>query len=222
MRKVSTVLSVIFLATLFAAPAFSRPQQDSTKEKPKEDDMKDCPMHAQHMRSNKSAASADSHQSTSSTALKTRGNAAMGFEQSKTTHHFLLKPGGGAIQVQANDPQDGVSLGQIRMHFRRIATAFAEGDFQIPMIVHTAIPPDTSTMKRLRGKIQYVYEETPAGARVVIKTTDLSALDAIHDFLRYQIHEHETGDPETRLASPQEINQARRAIGGRIWNGVGV
>jgi hypothetical protein len=52
-------------------------------------------------------------------------------------------------------------------------------------------------MKRLSGKIQYTYAETPTGARVVIKTADPSALDAIHDFLRYQIREHETGDPET-------------------------
>ena len=222
MRKVTSVLCVFAATTLFVAPALSRPQQASTKEKPKEDAMKDCAMHAQHMASNKSAASADSHQSASDVALETRGNAAMGFEQSKTTHHFLLKPDGGAIQVQANNPQDAVSLGQIRMHFRHIAAAFAEGDFQIPMMVHAAIPPGTSTMKRLRGRIQYAYEETPTGARVVIKTADPSALDAIHDFLRYQIHEHETGDPETRLASPQEVNQAYGARGGRNWNGVGV
>jgi hypothetical protein len=206
MRKVARVLSLFVSAMVLVAPAFSRPQQDSTKEKPKEDAMKDCPMHAQHMASDKSATSADFHESTSGAALETRGNAAMGFEQSKTTHHFLLKPDGGAIQVQANDPQDAVSLGQIRMHLRRIATAFAEGDFQIPLMVHAAIPPGTSTMKRLRGKIQYVYEETPNGARVVIKTTDLSALDAIRDFLRYQIQEHETGDPQTRLSSPQKIS----------------
>ena len=59
------------------------------------------------------------------------------------------------------------------------------------------LPPGTSAMKRLREKILYNYEETPTGARVVIKTADPSALDAIHDFLRYQIREHETGDPET-------------------------
>jgi hypothetical protein len=120
-----------------------------------------------------------------------------GFEQSKTTHHFLLKLDGGAIQVQANDPQDTVSLDQIRKHFHRIAAAFATGDFQIPMMVYDVLPPGASTMKRLSGKIQYTYVETPTGARVVIKTAEPSALDAIHDFLRYQIREHETGDPET-------------------------
>jgi hypothetical protein len=197
MRKVTFVLVAFVAAVLFAAPGFSRPQQDAPKEKSKEDGMKECPMHAQHMAASKPAMSGDSHQSASGTTLESRGNAAMGFEQSKTTHHFLLRPDGGVIQVQANDAQDTSSVGQIRKHFRHIASAFASGDFQIPMLVHDAIPPGTTAMQRLREKIQYTYAETTTGARVVIKTTDPSALDAIHDFLRYQIHEHGTGDLET-------------------------
>jgi hypothetical protein len=121
----------------------------------------------------------------------------MGFEQSKTTHHFLLRPDGGTIQVQVKDRQDTVSLDQIRKHFHRLVAAFAAGDFQIPMLVHDVLTPGANTMKRLSRQIQYTYVETPAGARVVIKTADPSALDAIHEFLRYQIREHETGDPET-------------------------
>lgn len=154
-------------------------------------------MHEQHMAASKSSASGHGHHAESGPTLESRGNAGMGFEQSKTTHHFLLRPDGGVIEVQANDAEDATSVGQIRTHFRHIAAAFAAGDFQIPMLVHDAIPPGTTTMKRLREKIEYIYEETPQGARVVIKTTDASALDAIHDFLRYQIREHETGDPET-------------------------
>ena len=197
MRRVAFVLAAFIAAMLFTAPAFSRPRQDSQKDKSKEDAMKDCPLHEQHMAANKASWSGDSHQVASGATLESRRNAAMGFGRAKTTHHFLLKPDGGTIQVQANDPQDTASLGQIRGHFHHIAAAFAAGDFQIPMMVHDTIPPGTSTMKRLRGKIRYGYEETPAGARVVIKTADPSALDAIHDFLRYQIHEHETGDRET-------------------------
>jgi hypothetical protein len=197
MRKVTFVLAAFVAAILFTATVFSLPQQDSPKDKSKEDAKKDCPLHEQHMAENKSAASAHSYQSASGSTLESRGNAAMGFEQSKTTHHFLLKLDGGAIQVQANDPQDTVSVDQIRKHFHGIAAAFAAGDFQIPMMVHDVLPPGATAMKRLSGKIQYTYLETPTGARVVIKTADASALDAIHDFLRYQIREHETGDPET-------------------------
>src|SRR5438132_258714 len=128
--------------------------------------------------------------------LESRANSAMGFEQSKPPHHFLLRPDGDIIQVQANDPQDTGSLSQIRKHLQHIAAAFSAGDFQIPRMVHDTIPPGTSTMKRLRGKIQYGYRETPTEACVVIKMDDPAALDAIHDFLRYQIHQHEPGDAE--------------------------
>ena len=197
MRKVTFVLAAFVAAILFTAPAFPLPPQESPKDKSKEDAIKDCPLHEQHVAPNKSASSAHSDQSASGSTLESRGNAAMGFEQSKTTHHFLLKVDGGTIQVQANDPQDTVSVDQIRKHFHRIAAAFATGDFQIPMMVHDVLPLGANTMKRLSGKIQYTYVETPTGARVVIKTADPSALDAIHDFLRYQIREHETGDPET-------------------------
>jgi hypothetical protein len=196
MRKVSFIPAAFAAVMLFTAPTFSHPQQDSPKDKPKEEGMKDCPMHEQHMAASKAAMSGDSHHSASGTALESRGNAEMGFEQSKTRHHFLLRADGGAIQVQANDTQDTMSVDQIRKHFHHIAAAFASGDFQIPMLVHDMIPPGTTAMKRLREKIQYTYEETPTGARVVIKTADPSAIDAVHDFLRYQIHEHETGDPE--------------------------
>jgi hypothetical protein len=197
MRKVTYVVAALVTAFLIIATAFSRPQQDSRKDKSQQDAVKDCPLHEQHMVANKSSAPAHSHQSASASTLEGRGNAAMGFEQSKTTHHFFLKPDGGVIQVQVKDPQDTVSLEEIRKHFQGIAVAFAAGDFQIPMIVHDTLPPGANAMKRLREKIHYAYEVIPTGARVVIKTADPSALDAIHDFLRYQIREHETGDPET-------------------------
>ena len=196
MGKVTFILAAFLAAILLGAPANSQAQQDSQKEKPKPDSMADCPMHAEHMAAAKAGSPGHAHGSAAS-SLENRGNAAMEFEQSKTTHHFLLKPDGGVIQVQANNPKDTVSREQIRKHFHHIAAAFSAGDFQIPMIVHDMLPPGATAMKRLREKIQYAYEETPSGARVVIKTADPSALDAIHDFLRYQIREHETGDPET-------------------------
>jgi hypothetical protein len=37
-------------------------------------------------------------------------------------------------------------------------------------------------------------EETKAGGRERIRTTDAEALEAVHDFLRFQITEHQTGD----------------------------
>jgi hypothetical protein len=51
------------------------------------------------------------------------------------------------------------------------------------------------TMKRLTSEISYTAEETPRGAQVRITTRNAEAIKAIHQFLRFQIKEHRTGDP---------------------------
>jgi hypothetical protein len=127
--------------------------------------------------------------------MNERGETGMGFSQSATTHHFLIKSDGGVIQVETNDLADKSSRDHIRMHLRHIAQAFKDGDFDIPMFVHDTVPPGVPEMKRLRRKISYTFEETPAGGRVVITSADKRALGAIHKFLVFQIQEHKTGDP---------------------------
>lgn len=104
--------------------------------------------------------------------MNERGEHAMGFSQNTTTHHFLLKPDGGVIQVEANDPKDTASRDNIRMHLGHIARMFADGDFDIPMFVHNTVPPGVQEMKQLQKRIQYTFEETPNGGRVIIGTTD--------------------------------------------------
>ena len=49
-------------------------------------------------------------------------------------------------------------------------------------------------MARLKDRITYRYEETPAGGRVRIVTGNAEALAAVHAFLRFQIEDHQTGD----------------------------
>ena len=125
------------------------------------------------------------------------GDKVMGFSHEKTTHHFLLRANGGAIQVEANSKDDQESRDQIQGHLGHIAKMFTAGDFNAPMLVHSAIPPGTETMKRLKDEIRYSYELTPNGARVVIATAHKEALNAVHEFLRFQIKDHRTGDPLT-------------------------
>lgn len=83
------------------------------------------------------------------------------------------------------------------MHLTHIAHAFSDGDFDIPMFVHDTVPPGVPDMQRLKEKITYSFEQTPAGACVLIRTSDPTALAAIHQFLRFQIHDHQTKDPTT-------------------------
>ena len=129
--------------------------------------------------------------------LKQRGGLAMGFDQDKTVHHFLLRQTGGAIEVSAKDPLDTESISQVRSHFRDIAGAFGKGLFDQPVATHGEMPPGAELMAANKARIAYRYEERANGAAVVIETADPATLKAIHDFLRYQIVEHKTGDPLT-------------------------
>jgi hypothetical protein len=125
-----------------------------------------------------------------------RGNDAMGFDAAKTTHHFVQNSTGGAIEVTANDPNDAESRDSIQHHLQHIAQRFKEGDFEIPMFVHDQVPPGVPVMKRLKAEISYEYAASDRGARVEIPTKNPEALAAIHDFLRFQIQEHHTGDKQ--------------------------
>ena len=129
------------------------------------------------------------------TAMNTRGDHVMGFDQNKTTHHFTLTKTGGVIQVQANDPSDTASRDHIRMHLQHISKAFAQGDFTDPHEVHAEVPPGVPVMKDRKDKITYCFESNANGGKVVISTEDPKALKAIHEYLRYQIREHKTSDP---------------------------
>jgi hypothetical protein len=129
--------------------------------------------------------------------LKQRGGLAMGFDQDKTTHHFLLRKDGGAIEVISKDSADAASIAQIRSHFRELAASFGEGLFDKPAATHGELPPGASQMAVNKERIRYRYEERTSGAALLIETKDTPTLAAIHDFLRYQIVEHKTGDPLT-------------------------
>jgi hypothetical protein len=81
------------------------------------------------------------------------------------------------------------------MHLSPIARSFSEGDFDIPMFVHDQMPPGVAEMKRLQGAIQYRYASWDRGGRVIASSDSAEAVEAIHEFLKFQIREHRTGDP---------------------------
>jgi len=145
----------------------------------------------------KPAAQDDHHQ-----GVVERGDHVMGFSHDKATHHFLLYANGGAIDVQANKADDTATLDEIRMHFGHIAKMFAAGDFSAPMLIHSQNPPGSETMKRLRETIQYKLENTEHGARIRITTKNAAAVAAVHEFLRFQIKDHQTGDSTEVTSAP--------------------
>ena len=127
--------------------------------------------------------------------VEQRGDQAMGFSHQMTTHHFALTKDGGTIEVEADDPNDEASRDAIRQHLDHIASLFKQGDFDIPMFIHDQIPPGVPTMKRLKNDITYNAQPTSKGAEVKIASTNPEAVSAIHQFLTFQIKDHQTGDP---------------------------
>ena len=177
-----------FAVLLLAAASLSvRAQQQSAA----------CPMHEKHMaaQAKASSPSGNTHARHDDSEMNARGDKAMGFSQGKTTHHFRLLDDGGAIEVEANDSQDTSSRASIRQHLAYIAEAFSSGDFDVPMFVHDQTPPGVPLMKRLKADIKYEFEQTERGGRLRIKTANAEALAAVQAFLRFQIEEHQTGDP---------------------------
>ncbi len=128
------------------------------------------------------------------TEMNNRGDRVMGFSHEKTTHHFRLYADGGSIDVSANDPQDAATRDQVRMHLSHIAQMFAAGNFQAPMLIHDQVPPGVPTLQRLKAAVSYRFEKTETGGRVRIVTSNPEAVNALHEFLRFQISDHQTGD----------------------------
>jgi hypothetical protein len=122
------------------------------------------------------------------------GDKVMGFSHEKTAHHFVLTQDGGLIEVRVNDLKDAASLEQIRGHFQHIVHMFADGNFNAPMLVHSQDVPGTAIMTRLKTDLHWDLQEIPRGARITITADNKEALDAVHDFLRFQIADHQTGD----------------------------
>src|ERR1700683_3215793 len=122
------------------------------------------------------------------------GDHVMGFSHEKTTHHFELHYFVGVIDVSANDVKYTESRDRIRGHFHHIAQMFADGNFNVPMLVHSTAVPGTATLKRLKDQLHWDLQETPRGARITITADNKEALDAVHQFLRFQIEDHKTGD----------------------------
>ena len=126
-----------------------------------------------------------------------RGDKVMGFSHEKTTHHFRLFEDGGSIEVEAKTADDVASRDQIRGHLGHIASMFADGNFRAPMLIHAQTPPGVPAMQKLKAEIAYRFRQTARGGAVDIRSSDRDAITAIHEFLRFQISDHRTGDSVT-------------------------
>jgi hypothetical protein len=117
-----------------------------------------------------------------------------GMAPDTSVHHFAITSRGGVIRLEAASVADEEGRDEARQHLERVARSFAAGDFSMPMFIHGQVPPGAAAMTRLREAIRYRYEPTDRGGRITIDTSNREARRAIHDFLRFQIRDHRTGE----------------------------
>jgi hypothetical protein len=142
------------------------------------EDAGSCPMHAQQV-----------------AQVDERHEHATGLPKSGVEHHFLTLPEGGTIRLEVKDATRTADRDRVRTHLKDIARAFAAGDFSMPTRIHAQTPPGALTMTARKDAIRYAFSETPRGGLVTIATGDPVALAAVHEFLRFQVADHATGDP---------------------------
>jgi hypothetical protein len=126
--------------------------------------------------------------------MKEHGAAAMGFDQDKTAHHFFLRKDGGVITVRAKNPKDALSISQIQHHLALQAGKFSRGDFGAPEQTHSRVPPGVPAMQEMKDEIRYQFRKSRQGGKLRISSSNPTAIEAIHRFLKFQIQEHQTGD----------------------------
>ena len=198
MKKISLTLCAALLVAAGALTAYVHAQKggDAPPDKHDAKSHADCPfMAGGETPDGKSEARTGGGHDAHLAAVNARGEAAMGFSQTETAHHFLLTRDGGVIQVEVKDPADSANRERIRQHLAHVAQMFAAGDFDTPMLVHARTVPGTPAMSRLKSEIAYAFEETERGGRVRITARSPEALAAVQEFLRFQIEDHQTGDP---------------------------
>jgi hypothetical protein len=99
--------------------------------------------------------------------------------------------------VSVNAVADTAWRDLIRIHLEEIAGEFANGNFEKPLMTHARTAAGADVRKRLAGEIRSAFKKAARGGVVRIETDDAAGRRAVHEFLRYQITEHSTGDPLT-------------------------
>lgn len=111
-------------------------------------------------------------------------------------HHFTLLKNGGTVVAQMKNPKDTQSRDQLRLHMAHMAKMYAEGYFRGPEFIHAQEIPGVAMMKQLKDEIHYEYHDTDLGGQITITSSKEKAIAAVHEFLRFEIKNHQTGDSD--------------------------
>ena len=109
-----------------------------------------------------------------------------------------LETEAGAAPVEEGDEDETSSFAKEINTKLDLAAAYQDRDFRENAPYDEAkrrMGEVQGQMDRLKSQIKYEVESISAGARVRISTVNPEAVKAVQDFLRFQITDHQTGDP---------------------------
>ena len=114
--------------------------------------------------------------------------------EDSASYQFVVTRSGGLIRLTVDDPDNAEAAGRAQIDLREAAAQYARGEFSGEPATHGLTPPGTPQMRQLRNRIIYTEHAIQDGAELIISSTDARAVTAIHQFLEFQIREHQSGD----------------------------
>ena len=132
------------------------------------------------------------HSPTNMTMMKMmeRGDIAMGFNQNKITHHFVVTPDGGKIIITALNGSDKQTIDEIKNHTLDVQKEFSEGNFTKPFFIHAQEVPGIKVMSEKKDLIKYNIRDLNNGSSLQLTTNDKELIDAITQFMDFQARQH--------------------------------
>ena len=124
------------------------------------------------------------------------------YDRHRVVHHVYLYPDGGMMTLTVSDPSDAETRKAVRAFVQRVSQLMVMGDLtRLREQFGDAVPGlDRIAEARRRKATITVRSSTPdEGSQIVFSTMDPVVLQALHEFLRFQITDLNTGDsPELR------------------------
>ena len=141
------------------------------------------------------------------------------YDRHRVVHHFYLYPDGGMMTLTVSDPSDAETRKAVRAFVQRVSQLMVMGDLaRLREQFGDAVPGlDRIAEARRRKATITVHSSTPGeGSQIVFSAMDPEALQGLHEFLRFQITDLNTGDsPEVRERgrdNRSRFSEAERAV----------
>jgi len=133
----------------------------------------------------------------SESEMNARFSKVLGTDVDKVVQHYYLVKMGGVIELTAKDPNDTATITALRKYLEAQKALYEKGKNDSDAEVHGKIPDGLATMKKMRNDITFYSTETDSGAVLRMFSVNDQARQAVHDFMKFQISEHKTGDSPT-------------------------